>query len=407
MAPRPPDPSADSPGVPGDAAADPDGEPSSDRPGVLLGRVGGVPVYLGRTWALIAIVMVAVFGPQIAAAVPSLGAGAYLVAACYAVLLLVSVLLHEAAHAVAAHRCGMRVQRVVADLWGGHTSYDAAAAAPGRSALVAVVGPLANAVVALLGWWVLPAVDASVPSLLVAAAAYTNAFVAVFNLLPGLPLDGGFLLEALVWKVTGSRYLGMLTAGWVGRVGTAVFLGWTLLLPLLRGRPPDLFAAVWVAAIGMFLWIGASQAIRTAHYGRRLETVSLDRVRRRALAVPAGIALADVVTRIRAESGADYVVLLDDAGRPVGLLDTVAAAEIDRSTAATVPASAFLVAQPTGWVIEDRVGHGSDADLVSRAVSLMSGLPTAFVAVRDGTGRVNAVLAADDLEAAAGGGPRS
>ena len=74
-------------------------------PGWRLATIGGVPVYIGKSWPIIVVVIVATFGPNVAASRPGLGLGAYAVAVAYAVLLLVSVLAHEAAHA-ALHRIG-------------------------------------------------------------------------------------------------------------------------------------------------------------------------------------------------------------------------------------------------------------------------------------------------------------
>src|SRR5674476_1432057 len=117
--------------------------PTGPAPGWRLATIGGVPVYIGRSWPIIALIIVTTFGPGIASSRPYLGLGAYAVAAAYAVLLLVSVLAHEAAHAVVATRAGYSVHRVVADLWGGHTAYNSSNARPGASALVAIAGPAA------------------------------------------------------------------------------------------------------------------------------------------------------------------------------------------------------------------------------------------------------------------------
>src|ERR1035437_9591466 len=121
---------------------------STGAPGWHLATIGGVPVYVGRSWPVIALIIVGTFGPSIASNRPDLGLGAYAVAVGFAVLLLISVFAHEASHAVVATRLGYRVNRVVADLWGGHTAYDATAARPGASALVAIAGPAANALLA-------------------------------------------------------------------------------------------------------------------------------------------------------------------------------------------------------------------------------------------------------------------
>lgn len=379
-------------------SASPSDSVRSGAPGLRIGQLFGIPVYLGRMWALIGLVIVVVFGPQIGRAVPDIGAGAYLVAAAYAVLLLLSVLIHEVAHAAVARARGLRVTRIVADLWGGHTSYEAAAVTPGTSALVAVVGPLANAAVALLGLWARDSIDGDVPFLLVSAAAVTNGFVAVFNLLPGLPLDGGFLLEALVWRVTGSRSAGLIVAGWSGRLLTLGFLVWAVLLPLLNGRAPDLFSLVWILAIGAFLWAGATQAIRAGRAGRALDRVDLRDLERPAVGVDGRLPVAEVARVMQSRPDAQAVVLLAPDGEPQGVFDLETARRVvDPSTAQTVAASAFLAARPFGWA--PAPPPGSARVTLTAVITALTTLDTDIVVIRDGSGTVRAVVLAGDLEA--------
>ena len=88
--------------------------------GLRLTTIGGVPVYIGRSWSFIAVIIVVTYGPQIANDRPDLGNGAYAVALAYAGLLLVSVLAPDAAPAVVATRSGLRVPRALPRPWGGH-----------------------------------------------------------------------------------------------------------------------------------------------------------------------------------------------------------------------------------------------------------------------------------------------
>ncbi|HEY5473415.1 MAG TPA: M50 family metallopeptidase, partial [Candidatus Limnocylindrales bacterium] len=127
-------------------------EQTGPAPGWHLATIGGVPVYIGKSWPFIALFIAATYGPGVVNSRPDLGVGAYVVAVAFAVLLLISVLAHEASHALVATRMGYRVNRVVADLWGGHTAYDSSSARPGASALVAIAGPAANALLAAVGW---------------------------------------------------------------------------------------------------------------------------------------------------------------------------------------------------------------------------------------------------------------
>ncbi len=211
--------------------------------GWRIGTLGGIPVYLGRSWPIIVLVIVALYGPDLARG-PRSAVEAYLIALAYAVLLLLSVLLHEAAHALAARWKGQRVDRVVADMWGGHTVYDATRATPGTTALVAFVGPLTNLVLGAIGLALLPLVEGT-PYLLLQAVAATNLVVGVFNLVPGLPMDGGQIVSALVWRVTGRRSTGLVAAGWLGRLVALGLVAWAA-LPLVQGEEPDFGVLIWV-----------------------------------------------------------------------------------------------------------------------------------------------------------------
>lgn len=333
--------------------------------GWLVGRVRGVPVYLGRSWPIIAVGVVVLFGPS----VPLRGSpvARYAVAAAYALLLLGSVLAHEAGHAAMARRVGARVDRVVADLWGGHTVYDSERVRPGTEALVAGAGPVANVVVAGVAWALVHVTTGPVLDLLIGAVLYTNLFVAVFNLLPGLPLDGGYLVDALVWRVTGSRATGMVVAGWCGRVVTVAVAGWFVGLPLLRGEGFSLNGLVWLMLIGGFLWVGASQAVLAGAARRRLERVSVGEVMRPAAVVAAHASTGRVVAELVATGGAQYAVVLGPDRAPVGVVDPEALRSVPEERMDQVPAMALLVRGRSGWVVQAQPEDG--AEVLVRALS--------------------------------------
>ncbi len=288
----------------------------SRRPGIPLGRLAGVPVFLAPSWFVVAVVVVVVFAPQVESAIGAGPPDSYLVAASYAVLLLVSVLVHEFAHALTARALGLPVEQVVADLWGGHTQFTDEAPTPGRSALVAVVGPLANAGLALAGGIVLQVVHTSgVARLLLVALVFSNGFVAVFNLAPGLPLDGGRVVESLVWAVSGRRWAGTLAAGWCGRVVAVAVLAWALLLPLAEGRTPSTFSFVWAVMIALLLWQGATGAVALGRLRRGAARLHLPRHTERAWGSPAS---GDGWRAAQPPTG--HVVAIDASGRPVGVL---------------------------------------------------------------------------------------
>ena len=286
-----------------------------DNPGLRIGRIAGVPVYVAPSWFAVAVVIVLLFAPQVQAATALGSTAALAVAAGYALLLLLSVLVHEAAHAIAARRFGFPVHQVVANLWGGHTTFTDSTSSPARSAVVAVVGPLANALLAVAGLLALPSLGAGVSRLLITAFVYTNVFVTLFNLAPGLPLDGGRVVECLVWRLSGQRWKGTLAAGWCGRVVAVVLVAVAVVWPLLRADRPRIATAVWAALIAIMLWRGASEAITSAGLWRRAAALDL-----RQFLQPARAMRLDTDGWREVIERREHVVAVDEAGRAVGLL---------------------------------------------------------------------------------------
>lgn len=367
--------------------------------GWQVGRLAGVPVVLARSWFVAAAVIVLFFGPTVTRLVPGVSSTtAYAVAFGYALLLLVSVLVHELAHALAARATGLPATRIVITLWGGHTQFEAESSTPGRSFLVAVVGPLSNALLAVPAGLAAAALPrGSLLTLTLFAVAITNAFVAAFNLVPGLPLDGGRLLEALVWRVTGNRHTGTVVAGWGGRLAAVALVLWAV-SPVLRGEQPSLLRVVWAALLGALLWSGAGQAIRSGTLRRRAPQADVDRLALPVSRVPASASLAEAVTASGARGPRD----LDD--RPVLLLggdDGAAVAVLDPEAVAAVPAERWPVVPATSAARALPAGARVPAGLAGDGLlSLLGSLPGREWVVVDAGGLPVGLLRGEDVVAA-------
>ncbi|GAA1636610.1 site-2 protease family protein [Georgenia ruanii] len=329
------------------------------RSGWVLGTVGGTPVVLAPSWLLIAAVLVALYFPLVRRLVPLASWGTVvLTTLSFVVMLFVSVLLHELAHGLTARRFGAPPREYVLTFWGGHTAFDRELATAGASALVSAAGPAANAALAGLAWLAVHTVSGGPTVMLVLLAALiSNAFVAAFNLLPGLPLDGGKVLEALVWALTGDRTRGTVIAAWGGRlvvVGVAVYF---VLVPFVQGRQPSLTTVVWVALLGSFLWTAAGQSLRAAGVQRSARNLDLRALATPALTLPAYAGLPDLHAAL-AGRGESAVVLLD-AGRPVALLDPEALRQVPPELRATTPLTAVSRALAPQQLVHDL--RGADA----------------------------------------------
>ncbi|MBW3085388.1 hypothetical protein KEM60_01588 [Austwickia sp. TVS 96-490-7B] len=380
------------------------GDPETPAPGIRIGTLAGIPLYLTTSWFLIAALIVLAFGPDIARSAPQVStAVAYLVALGYAILLALSVLCHEIAHALVARASGYAVDAVVINLWGGHTAFTTGALTPGRSALISVSGPAANAALAVLGWLLQPAAPTGLTALLLYAWTASNAFVAVFNLLPGLPLDGGHLLEAAVWKITGRRSTALTIAGWGGRILTIAAVLWFIGLPLTQGQRANLWNVAWLAFIGAFLWVGAGGALSTARSLRILEALRLHQLRRPIAPIPQHSAISDIPDLIRAHSIAPastaIPVVTDTDHHPIGLLDPVGYAQIPTDHAAHLPASTLLLTPPASWTAPDN--HHPDAGILPYVDALMA-TPYGVIVLTDPEGHPTGALTSTDVARAAG-----
>ncbi len=312
-------------------------------PGLVIARVGGIPIHVGSSWLLMAVLIVVVVGTGN----PGLGGMGYAIGVVYAVGLLVAVLVHEGAHALTARAFGLQVHRIVADLWGGHTAYDGRGSTPGRSVVISLAGPLSNLALAGVAFLVELAFPSGLARTVVSGFVLVNLLLAAFNLLPGLPLDGGQIVDSLVWWATGSRERGLVAGGWSGRVVAGLVVVYFLGLPLARGQQPSITGLVWTMLIGGFMWQGASNAIRVGKARGVLAKVRLRDVLRPVVVVPTNTPIGSLA------EAAEIPVGLDESGRPTLVTSQVEAGPDGAAGPGPHdPVSAIMVRVPEDCVVE-------------------------------------------------------
>lgn len=294
------------------------------RAGVQLGRVLGVPVLVSPSWLLFAGFILISFGPQLA---QSYGTGrGYTAAGAFAVLLLVSVLLHEIGHCVVARAFGLPVKSITVTFLAGLTEITEPPQTPAREYAVAVVGPMISLLLAGVGFGLLPLFEqGSLPYLLSGIVGLSNGLVAAFNLLPGLPLDGGRVLRSVLWKLTGDPDRSTVLAAQSGRVVAVVVVPVLLLgvLPGLGVTQLSLSSALLTALVASFIYVGANATLTRAQFQARVPRASVAALARPAIAVPAGTPLAEAVRQAQA-AGAHGVVVVDGLGRPEAVVNEAA-----------------------------------------------------------------------------------
>lgn len=367
----------------------PSPQPTRSGQGLWLGQPFGVPIHLAWSWFIGSAVIVWLFTPLVESRLPELGGWSVVVAGCFAVLLGVSVLIHELAHAVTALHFGQSVRRITLHLLGGVSEIEGELNRPWVDFTIAAVGPAASLVLAGAGFGLtklLP--DETVVDLVAWQLAVANLLVGIFNLVPGLPLDGGRMLRDVVWALTGREQAGTVVAAWTGRV-VAVALVALALLPLFMGSD-DIVWLVWGLLLATFVWSGAGRALASSRMRSALPGVSARTLARRALPVEQSLPVSEGL-RLLAGAQAGAIVTVDHDGTPVGVVHEAAVAAIPAArrpwvelaaVARTLGVQARVPADLAGEELLARLGEGSEPEYV--------------VVNTDGT--IHGVLSRDDVE---------
>jgi Zn-dependent protease len=264
-----------------------------------------------------------ILAPQVEQVEPGLGALKYVAGLAFAVVLYLSVLLHEASHALVARHYGFPVASITLHFLGGMTAIEGEARTPRQEFTIAVVGPLTSLAVgvAALGLWAIT--PHGLLLMAVQGLAFANLLVGVLNLVPGLPLDGGRVLKALVWGISGNPHRGTIVAGWGGRAAAVAVLAWPVVQEAVWHETPDVIDFVLAFIVATFLWSGSTAAMASARLRRRLPGLVARDLARRTLAVPDDLPLSEAVRRAQdAEAGS--IVTVTGGGRPVGVVSEAA-----------------------------------------------------------------------------------
>ncbi len=309
--------------------------------GLRLGSVLGAPVLLAWSWFIAAGAIALLFSPWIARIRPELGPGSYVIGFVFAIVLFGSVFLHELAHAVAGRLAGYRVAAIELNVWGGFTRFEPreepdSPRAAWTSFSISVVGPVVNLALGGIGWLLLDAFSrGSVVWLLLFGFVFANLALGAINLLPGIPLDGGWALQAVFWRITGSPFMGTILAAWAGRIIALGFVAWAIFQPLLVNGRPDLVTVMWTTAIAVMIWVSAADAAKHATRARRVETFDMRLVIQPAVAASWSAPVAEALGYADPDTGRrPLIVVLDRTGIPHGL--------VDRSSAQDAPHGALV-----------------------------------------------------------------
>lgn len=386
----------------GAAPKNPPPQQPQPRGGLLMGRPFGVPVYVAPSWFLVAALITWVFGGQLERVLPELGAARYLVSLFFAVAFYASVLVHELAHTVAALRFKLPVRRIQLQFFGGVSEIEKEAETPGREFVLAFVGPLLSLVLAGVFYVAMQPVEpGTVPGVLLAGLMISNLIVAAFNLLPGLPLDGGRMLRAVVWKITGKPMSGTIAAAWVGRaLAVCVLIGLPLLTQsgALGSSAEDnvgmdtVMDALLAAILAAIIWTGAGNSLRMARLREHLPELRARTLTRRAVPVETDTPLSEALRRAN-DAGARALVVVDAEGTPLSLVREAAIVGVPEHRRPWVAVSGLAQDLTDGMRVSAELAGEDLLDALRAAPA------TEYLVVEE-TGEIYGVLSAADVERA-------
>ena len=290
-----------------------------------IARVAGIPVNVDASWIYIAVLGVywlyTIFDARF-----DVGSGAaFGYAVVGSVLFFGSVFLHELAHAVTARLSGIHVEGITLVFFGGFTAARSEQKGPGRAFAISAMGPVTTLVVAAVLLAAAAVLDTQTPlPRLLEIVGRINLFMAGFNALPGLPLDGGRMLQAAVWGVTRNRDRGTVIASYGGMaLGVGMFA-----LAVLAVTRQELFDAIWIALLGSFIFQGARSARERISIDRRLEGATVaDVMEPPPSAVPADLSLSETLDRFLRGHESEAFPVVED-GRVIGMISFTSAREL-------------------------------------------------------------------------------
>jgi Zn-dependent protease len=298
---------------------------------IQLARVFGIRIGVDVSWFFVLFLIIYSLSNYYEDVAP--GSNAFLLAVVSALLFFLSILLHELGHAVVAIRNGIPILGI--DLWmfGGVAKLERDTDSPGVEFRVAVAGPIVTLAIAALCFGLGALIsspervidgstfETSVGSAATAVLGYLlaiNVIVLLFNLIPGLPLDGGRIARAIAWKITGDRNKATRFAAVLGRgAGYLMVAGGVLMLAVGF----DLITAIWLAFIGVFLAQAAKSAQAQAAFAGRIEHLRVsDVMDAEPVAIPESLTLEQAESDFFLRYGWSWFPVVDPSGRLVGVV---------------------------------------------------------------------------------------
>ncbi len=312
------------------------------RHSIPIGRIFGISIDLDYSWFLILGLLTWILAVSYYP-VEFHGwshAEYWYVGALTAVMLFVSVLIHELGHSIVAKRFGLAVPRITLFIFGGVSQIATEPPNAAAEFWIAIVGPLVSFALAALFWEIEPLLSWSQPLFALAEyLAMINLILGVFNLIPGFPLDGGRVLRAILWRMTGKYHRATTAAALSGR-----FFGFVLIfVGVWQALSGNFIGGLWIAFIGWFLESAAGSQLQQEVLKNLLgEHKVLDVMERHFPQVDGAVTLQELVDKYVLQEGLQYIVV-SGADGPSGMVTLKGIRGVPRSAWPTTPVSQVMI----------------------------------------------------------------
>ncbi len=299
---------------------------------ITLFRVAGIRIAVDWSWLLCLVIVIFWLSGFVGDLLGNPGGiEPYIWAVVSAAGFFASILLHELGHAFAARRAGIGISTIRLWLFGGVAEMQQESDSPGTEFKVAIAGPVVTALIAVamiaigiqaqgiegfrdaVEMRITP--DTNGPIAVVAWLAAVNVLVLGFNLLPAFPMDGGRIVRAIAWKITGKRGSATRFAAGLGRIFGFLFIG----LGILWALNGNVFSGLWLAMIG-FLVNGAARSASKSTLSEKLEQVTVSQVMdSEPVAIPGSLDTSRALEEYFLRFGWSWFPVVDDAGAFIGM----------------------------------------------------------------------------------------
>lgn len=307
-----------------------------------IGSLFGIPIELNSSWFLIfflvAFTLTTSYLPQ---ALPDRTAPVYVgLAMLMSIAFFGSIVIHEFAHSLVARAGGLRISKVTLFFFGGVSQMEEEPRGPGREFLMAAAGPGMSLLLSALGFGALRLMASAgvgdVVRVPVEYLTYINLYVAIFNLLPGFPLDGGRLLRSILWAVTGDL---LKATRWASRMGQ--FLGYLLVVVAVIGVLRGTLDLIWFAVMGWFLSSISASAYQQQLLKARMAEIPLSGIMSSPVTTVPGETTLEEMAHSYFLGGRHSRYPVVDGGRVIGLVDLQVVRDVSRERWSQTPVSAI------------------------------------------------------------------